>query len=171
MVAADGGGDRPYCIAEFDRPPRQDLAHEIRQIVILAVWARAACLAAGRMDMPRDNEELGRFLEVLNRNKLGGPRKRKHRQSPPQGSFAARMARLRDFISLMHMLVLLWCAHWLMRLATGLFFNGFLSPNRTRALLRWAAGLNKASLAVLRRRQRRRLFSRYAGNDNNDHRV
>jgi len=118
--------------------------------------------------MPRDNEELGRFLEALNRSKAGGSDKGKRRHSPTHGSFAARMARLKDFVGLAHMLALLWGAHWLMRLATCLFFNGFLSSNRTHTLLRWAARLNRASLAVLRRRQRRRLVNHYAGNDNND---
>ncbi|MFK0163516.1 hypothetical protein [Rhizobium sp. NPDC090279] len=121
--------------------------------------------------MPRDNEELGRFLEALNRNKPGRSDREKRRHSRSHRSFSARIARLKDFIGLAHMLALLWGAHWLMRSATRLFFNGFLSASQTRRLLRCAARLNRASLAVLRRRQRRRLASRYAGNDNNDRRA
>lgn len=121
--------------------------------------------------MPRDNEELGRFLEALNRNKLNGSDKGKRRQSRAHRRFGARMVRLKDLTSLVYMIALLWSAHWLMRSATRLFFNGFLSASKTRTLLRWAARLNRASLAVLRRSQQRRLVSRYAGNDNNDRRA
>jgi hypothetical protein len=135
----------------------------------LAIWDRAACPAAGWIDMPRDNEELGRFLEALNRNKSNGAEKGKRRRS--QTRFSARTARLKDLIGLAYMMALLWGAHWLMRSATRLFFNGFLSANKTRTLLRWAARLNRASLAALRRSQRRRLASRYAGNDNDDRRA
>ncbi|SCB25523.1 hypothetical protein GA0061103_3518 [Rhizobium multihospitium] len=137
----------------------------------VAIWDRAACLAAERIDMPRDNEELGRFLEALNRNKLNRPDKGKRRQSRIRTRFSTRVARLKDLIGLVYMMALLWGAHWLMRLATRLFFNGFLSASKTRTLLRWAAYLNRASLLVLRHRQRRRLVSRYAGNDNNDRRA
>ena len=119
--------------------------------------------------MPRDNEELGSLLEVLNRNKLNGSEKGKRRRL--QTRFSARIARLKDLIGLVYMMALLWGAHWLMRSATHLFFHGFLSANRTRALLREAARLNGASLAVLRRRQRRRLFNHSAGNDNHDRRT
>jgi len=119
----------------------------------------------------RDNEELGRFLEALNRNKPNRPGKEKRRLSHIVKRFGGRVARLKDFIGLLYMMALLWGAHWLMRMATRLFFNGFLSASRTRTLLRWAAGLNRASLVVLRRSQRRRLVSRYAGNDNNDRRA
>ena len=78
------------------------------------------------------------------------------------------MARLKDYVGLAVMLALLWGAHLLTRWATRLFFHGILSASPTRTLLGWAARLNRTSLAILRRRQRRRLFDRYAGNDNHD---
>ncbi len=121
--------------------------------------------------MPRDNEELGRFLEALSRNKLNRLDREKRRLSHIVKRFGGRIARLKDFIDLIYMLALLWGAHWLMRSATRLFLNGFVSVSKTRTLLRWAAGLNRASLVVLRRSQRRRLVGRYAGNDNNDRRA
>lgn len=121
--------------------------------------------------MPRDNEELGRFLEARNRNSQNKTSNGKRRNSRRRGSFRIRIARLKDHLGLAVMLALLWGAHFLMRWATRLFFRGILPASQTRTLLRWAARLNRASLAVLRRRQRRRLFDRYAGNDNHDRRA
>ena len=74
------------------------------------------------------------------------------------------------YFSLMKMRALLWGAHWLLRWTTRLFSRGVLSPYQTRVLMRTAARLNRASLAILRR-QRRRLSRYYAGNDNHDDRT
>lgn len=120
--------------------------------------------------MPRDNEELGRFLEALNRSNRNKPGNGKRLHSGRKRSFKARMARMKDYLGLAVMLALLWGAHWLMRWATRLFLHGLLPANQTRTLLRWAACLNRTSLSILRRRQRRRFFNRYAGNDNHDRR-
>lgn len=121
--------------------------------------------------MPRDNEELGRFLEARNRNSRNKPGNGKRQRSCTKRSFRARIARLKDYAGLAVMLTLLWGAHWLMRWSTRLFFHGFLPANQTRMLLRWAARLNRTSLAILRRSQRRRLFNRYPGNDNHDRHI
>lgn len=121
--------------------------------------------------MPRDNEELGRFLESLNRNGRNKTGNGKRRRPVTKGRFRARIRRLKDYIGLAAMLALLWGAHWLMRWATRLFFHGVLPANQTRTLLRWAARLNRTSLSILRRRQRRNLFNRYAENDNHDRRA
>ncbi len=121
--------------------------------------------------MPRDNEELGRFLETLSRNSRNKPCNGKRLQSRKRSKLSARLTRLRDYVGLAAMLALLWGAHCLTRWATRLFLSGILPANQTRVLLRWAARLNRTSLAILRRRQRRRLFTRYAGNDNHDHRA
>ncbi len=121
--------------------------------------------------MPRDNEELGRFLETLSRNGRKNPCNGRRRQAPKRGRLSARLARFKDYVGLAAMLALLWGAHCLTRWATRLFLRGILPAKQTRVLLRWAARLNRTSLAILRRRQRRRLFTRYAGNDNHDHRA
>lgn len=134
-------------------------------------FRRAACPAAGRIVMPRDNEELGRFLESLNRNSRNKPCNGKRPQSYKRGRLSARVGRLKDYVGLAVMLALLWGAHCLTRWATRLFLRGTLPATQTRTLLRWAARLNRASLAILRRRQRRRLLNRYAGNDNHDRRA
>ncbi|MGZ9722465.1 hypothetical protein [Rhizobium miluonense] len=81
------------------------------------------------------------------------------------------MERPKDYAGLVAMRALVWGAHWLMLGATRLFFTGFLSVNQTRTLLRWAAFLNRKSLVILRRSQRRRLFNYYAWNDNYDRRT
>ncbi len=118
--------------------------------------------------MPRDNEELGRFLEARSRSNRNKSEVRKLRQSAGKRGVRTRAERFKDRIGLMAMLALLWGAHALMRSATRLFFRGFLSVNQARMLFRRAAWLNRKSLAILRRRQARRLLNRYAGNDNHD---
>lgn len=138
---------------------------------VSAVCARAACPAVGWIDMPRDNEELGRFLEALNRNRPDRPGNGKRPSSHIRRNLAARLVRLKDRTGLICMLALLWGAHWLMHCATRLFFRGFLPARQMRMLLGWAASLNRASLVILRRRQRRRLFNHHAGNDNDDRRT
>ncbi|WP_271025198.1 hypothetical protein [Rhizobium sp. RCAM05973] len=120
--------------------------------------------------MPRDNEELGHLLEALSRQNQNKPSNRKH-QSPKVRGYFGKRARLKDYAGLAGMLALLWGAHWLMRWTIHLFFQGFLSANLARMLLRATARLNRASLAILRRRHRRRFCNHYAGNDNHDRRT
>lgn len=121
--------------------------------------------------MRRDNEERGRLLEARSKSNQNKRAAETFRFRGPARGSKARMMRLKDRAWLLAMLALLWGAHVLMRLATRLFFRGLLSANHTRRLLRWAAWLNRKSLSVLRRRQRRRLFNHYAGNDNHDRRT
>lgn len=121
--------------------------------------------------MPRDNEELGRLLEALSRQNRNKPNNRKHQSPKVREHFGKRAARLKDYAGLAGMLALLWGAHWLMRWTTYLFFHGFLSANLAHMLLDVAARLNRTSLAILRRRQRRHLCNHYAGNDNHDRRT
>ncbi|MBB6484842.1 hypothetical protein GGD46_002122 [Rhizobium lusitanum] len=118
--------------------------------------------------MPRDNEELGRFLEARGRSNRNKSDVRKLRQPSGKRGAQTRAERFKDRVGLLAMLALLWGAHALMRSATRLFFRGFLSANQTRMLLRRAAWLNRKSLAILRRRQGRRLLNRYAETDNHD---
>lgn len=118
--------------------------------------------------MPRDNEELGRFLAARHPSHESG------KMGPCRPGCVCpgrRPGRVGTAITLLAMRVLLWCAHQLLHWTARLFFQGLLSPRQARMLMRVAARLNRASLTILRRRQRDRLWQFYIGNDNHDDRT